>query len=124
MEDMEQHESPCQCDVCLALASSGLQIFRLVWDDGEDISDHNYFAFNKTQEDFEAAVQAAKSRIDDLACTDREVWMKLHDELRECGFQYTWQFEAGYLSLVAKPPEVRGFTFEIETYPPTDDVEE
>jgi hypothetical protein len=111
---VEQHETPCTCDVCNALEKSGLQVFRLTWSTADEITDHNYFAFDRSQHDFERAVKSAKSKIDDLACTSEEVWMKVHDELKEHGFHFMWQYETGWLSVTEKPPEVRGFTFDID----------
>jgi hypothetical protein len=116
IRDLEKHEDEgCDCDFCVALEESGLQVFRLTTSSKDDISSWNYFSFGKTQEDFESAVNIAKSRIDDMACTSEEVYREIHRQLGLSGFEYVGKFEEGYVWVEEKPPIERGFTFEIET---------
>jgi len=111
-----KHPSNCECEVCLAMNESGLRTFNLSIKDDEGIDDQWYLAVGKSLSDFGKAVRSAKSKIDDMACTEREIYQELRSHLEKSGFVPIWKFEEGQMNIEEVSPVIRGFAFEMEDF--------
>jgi hypothetical protein len=113
-------DKECECRTCEEWRKSKLKVFRINYSTDNDILDMYYLGLDKTNEDFDKAVEKAiqESVFRGREHTSDECFELLKDAIRDEGFVYIHDYVEHSVMIDEKPPTKTGYTLKKPPYSP------